>query len=205
MIILIYVLSSFPMPRNKEFEPEEALEKAMGVFWRKGYFDTSVDDLVQQIGVSRYGLYTTFENKHKLFLATLDRYRDTFISQLLADLETPNASLTEILGYFADFVEITKTELGKLGCFMCNTATELASQDKQVCEKVDRYLQRLTEAFRKALTNAQQQNEITSDIEVDDYAKYLTGVTLGLCVYARSQTNPEIIESYVRVALATLS
>ena len=193
------------MPRNKEFEPEEALDKAMGVFWHKGYFDTSVDDLVQQVGVSRYGLYGTFGNKHELFLASLDRYRDTFVSQLLADLENPKASLAEIQSFFMTFIEMCQTERGKLGCFMCNTATELALHDDRVAEKIDNYLQRLTKAFCKALTNAQQQQEINSDIDVDDYAKYLTGVTLGLCVYARAQVNLEIIESYVKVALKTLS
>ncbi len=192
------------MPRNKEFEPEEALDKAMGVFWRKGYFDTSVDDLVQQVGVSRYGLYATFGNKQELFLASLDRYRDTFVAQLIAGLETPNASLAEIQSFFGTFIELSKTERGKLGCFMCNTATELALHDDRVAKKVDNHIQRLTKAFHKALSNARQRKEIKSDINIEDYAKYLTGVTLGLCVYARSQVNPEIIESYIRVALKTL-
>ena len=88
---------------------------------------------------------------------------------------------------------------------MCNTATELALHDEQVSEKINYYLQRLTKAFRKALINAQRKKEIKSDINVDDYAQYLTGVKLGLCVYARSQVAPEIIASYVRVALKTLS
>lgn len=192
------------MPRNKEFEPEVVLEKAMGVFWRRGYFDTSVDELVQQVGVSRYGLYATFGNKHGLFLASLDRYQDTFVAQLLEGLESSNASLAQIQDYFSNFIEMCKTERGKWGCFMCNTATEMAAQDGQVAEKIDRYFQRLTKAFRKALTNAHQHNEIKSDINVDDYAKYLTGVTLGLCVYARSQVAPEAIASYVRVALMAL-
>ncbi|MDJ0635810.1 MAG: TetR/AcrR family transcriptional regulator [Xenococcaceae cyanobacterium MO_188.B29] len=192
------------MPRNKEFEPEEALDKAMGVFWRKGYFDTSVDDLVQQVGVSRYGFYATFGNKHELFLASLDRYRDTVVAQLIADLETPNASLAEIQGFFGAFVELSQTERGKLGCFMCNTATELALHDDLVAAKIDSHIQRLTKAFHQALGNARQGQEIKSDINIDDFAKYLTGVTLGLCVYARSQVDPKTIASYVRVALKTL-
>ena len=193
------------MPRNKEFEPEEALDKAMGVFWRKGYFDTSVDDLVQQVGVSRYGLYATFGNKQELFLASLDRYRDTVVAQLIAGLETPNASLAEIQRFFATFIELSKTERGNLGCFMCNTATELALHDDRVAAKIDSHIQRLTKAFHQALSNAQQCQEFKSDINIDDCAKYLTGVTLGLCVYARSQVNPKTIESYVKVALTTLS
>ena len=193
------------MPRNKEFEPEKALDKAMGVFWHQGYFDTSVDDLVQQVGVSRYGLYATFGNKQELFLASLDRYRDTVVTQLIVDLKAPNASVAEIQGFFETFLELSKTERGKLGCFMCNTATELALHDDQVAAKIDSHIQRLTKAFRKALSNARQSQEIKSDINIDDFAKYLTGVMLGLCVYARSQVNPETIESYVRVALTTLS
>ncbi|MEM7759390.1 MAG: TetR/AcrR family transcriptional regulator [Cyanobacteria bacterium P01_A01_bin.40] len=193
------------MPRNKEFEPELALDKVMTVFWRKGYFDTSVDDLVQQVGVSRYGLYGTFGNKYELFLASLDRYRDTFVSGIQRDLEAPDASLAEIQNYFAAFVEMRKTEQGKLGCFMCNTATELSLHDDLVAEKVHCYLKRLTKAFHKALTNARKREEIKSEINIDDYAQYLTGVVLGLCVYARSQTKPEIIASYVKVALSNLS
>ena len=193
------------MPRNKEFEPEKALDKAMGVFWHKGYFDTSVDDLVQQVGVSRYGLYATFGNKHELFLASLDRYRDTVVAQLIAGLETSNASLAEIQGFFGTFIELSKSERGKLGCFMCNTATELALHDDRVAAKIDSHIQRLTKAFRNALSNAQQGQKIKSDINIDDFAKYLTGVTLGLCVYARSQVDPETIASYIRIALTTLS
>ncbi len=140
-----------------------------------------------------------------MFLASLDRYRDTVVAQLIAGLETPNASLAEIQSFFRTFIELSKTERGKLGCFMCNTATELALHDDRVAAKIDSHIQRLTKSFRKALSNARQRQEIRSDIEIDDFAKYLTGVALGLCVYARSQVDPETIESYVRVALKTLS
>ena len=140
-----------------------------------------------------------------MFLASLDRYQDTFVSEIQRDLETPDASLAEIQNYFAAFVEMCKTEQGKLGCFMCNTATELSLHDDRVAEKVNRHLQRLTKAFYRALTNARRQNEINPELDLDDYAQYLTGVVLGLCVYARSQTKPEIIASYVKVALSNLS
>ena len=63
------------MARSREFNPKEALEKAMYVFWQKGYINTSIDDLVQATGVSRFGLYDEFGSKHGLFLASLDYYQ----------------------------------------------------------------------------------------------------------------------------------
>ena len=57
------------MSRTTEFEPNVALEQAVDVFWDKGYFDTSMDDLIKSMGVARYGVYNTWGNKHELFLA----------------------------------------------------------------------------------------------------------------------------------------
>jgi hypothetical protein len=57
------------LPCNREFEPQDALQKAMVLFWRKGYLHTSLDDLVSETEVSRYGLYSTFGEKHALFNA----------------------------------------------------------------------------------------------------------------------------------------
>ena len=63
------------MPRTKEFDPEVALERAMELFWRRGYATTSVADLVAHLGVARASLYSTFGTKHDLYVAALERYK----------------------------------------------------------------------------------------------------------------------------------
>ena len=64
------------MARRKEFDRDEALHKAMEVFWSRGYEATSVGDLVEHMGINRQSLYDTFGDKHSLYLAALDRYRE---------------------------------------------------------------------------------------------------------------------------------
>ena len=71
------------MARPKEFEPQEALDKAMRQFWAKGYHDTSIRDLTARTGVNQYGLYGVFGNKLGLYLSALDRYRDTVTAEAL--------------------------------------------------------------------------------------------------------------------------
>ena len=74
------------MARPKEFEPDEALERAMHQFWATGYHDTSIRDLVARTGVNYYGLYGEFENKRGLFLASLDLYAKTVTAAVIREL-----------------------------------------------------------------------------------------------------------------------
>ncbi|OBY25021.1 TetR/AcrR family transcriptional regulator [Leisingera sp. JC1] len=62
------------MGRHKEFDPDDAVEAALKVFWRKGYHDASLQDLIAGTGVKNYGLYSVFGSKHGLYLAAFDRY-----------------------------------------------------------------------------------------------------------------------------------
>jgi AcrR family transcriptional regulator len=64
------------MARPKEFDSDQALDKAMEPFWRQGYEATSIKDLVRHMGINRGSLYNTFGHKHRLFLACMDRYCD---------------------------------------------------------------------------------------------------------------------------------
>lgn len=193
------------MARQREFDPKVVLQSAMAVFWEKGYCDTSIEDLVQQTGVSRYGLYGTFENKHGLFLAALDYYQQTLITDLLKDLEASDAGLAAIHAYFENLLAIAETPQGRLGCFICTTATALALHDATVAQKVTVQYQHWTQAFCNALQNAQTRGEIASDLEVERFADYLVGVLQGVSALARSQQPLSILQNHLRIALAPLS
>ena len=192
------------MPRSKEFDVTKALDQAMCLFWRKGYWATSIEDLVEELGVQRYGIYATFKNKHDLFLAALDRYQTALASEWLQGVEQPDASLPAIEAHFAQLIATAETPAGRQGCLMCNTATELALHNDAVAQKVNDHVQRLTGAFRHALTNAQQQGEIGAAVNAEEYAPYLTGVVLGVSVYAKTPVDREAIKAYVQVALSIL-
>jgi TetR/AcrR family transcriptional regulator, transcriptional repressor for nem operon len=201
----LLIVGEDSMPRSKEFDPTRALDQAMQLFWRQGYHATSMDDLVAALEVQRYGIYAAFNSKHDLFLAALDRYLATVVSGLLAHVEQPDAGLSEIQAYFGRLVAIAHTAAGEIGCLMCNSATELAPHDSAVAAKVDTYVQRLTSAFRGALTNAQQRGELNGLLEVDAAAHYLTGTVIGISVYVKTPVQRASIAQYAQLALSLLA
>src|SRR2546425_12924520 len=97
---------------TKAFEPAEALDRAMELFWRRGYAATPLDQLVRHTGASRYGLYATFGGKRDLFLTSLERYSQTVMDPMLEPLEDARASTAEIRRFFDRLLE----EIGRASC-----------------------------------------------------------------------------------------
>ncbi|MBZ0305389.1 MAG: TetR/AcrR family transcriptional regulator [Anaerolineae bacterium] len=192
------------MGRSKEFDPKETLHAAMELFWRKGYLNTSIDDLVEHTGVSRYGLYGAFGTKHELFLKALDYYRTEATALLFGRLEAEESSLEAVRWYFDLMSSGAGSEAGMRGCMISNTALEIAPFDPEAAERVAMYFDRLKNAFYHALHNAQQDGSLPGDFDVAAYAGYLVGVSQGLTVFLRSSVQPEAVQQYVQVALAAL-
>lgn len=192
------------MARTREFDPKEALEKSMFVFWQKGYLNTSIDDIVEATGVSRYGLYGEFGNKRELFLACLDYYQSTAINGLFSIVEQPAASLHEIKFYFENIIDAYSQPQGKLGCLMCNSATEIAPHDLGVETKINSAMQRLTNGFKAALLNAHSHGELKAGTDPQSLADFLTGTLLGVSVLARSGAKSQMIKNSVEMALKQL-
>lgn len=76
------------MARPKTFDHDQVLDRAVELFWRKGYEATSIQDLVEAMGIQRGSLYAAFGSKQDLFLAVLDRYGDVVVRKLLEILES---------------------------------------------------------------------------------------------------------------------
>ena len=193
------------MPREREFDPDAALEAIMCLFWRKGYVDTSIDDLVHATGVSRYGLYGTFGGKKEMLLAALDRYRDRVVGPRVAAMEQSGASLPALYAYFESLREVAdEGDQEALGCLMCNMAVELAPHDPQSGDKVDAHMNRLTAAFENALSNAKREGRLDPGIDPADFAAFLTSTVQGTAVLARAGATPARLEAVLNVALGRL-
>ena len=93
---------------------------------------------------------------------------------------------------------------GKLGCLMCNSATEIAPHDLGVETKINSAMQRLTSGFKLALFNAQSHGELKGDVDPQSLADFLTGTLLGISVMARSGAKSQMIKNSVEVALKQL-
>ena len=192
------------MARPKEFDPREALDRAMGLFWRKGYFDTSMRDIVAETGVSHAGLYSTFGNKHELFLAALDLYQQRIKGEMMCALEEPDSALPEIQGYFEELLNMTKDPRFESGCMICNAAIDLAPEDPAVSERVHGYLDRLIEAFRGALERAKERGQVRQGLDPQAAADVLGSTLVALGSFQRAGMEDERLERFARNALATL-
>src|SRR5215207_11169722 len=93
------------MARHKEFDRDEALQRAMEVFWARGYGATSVGNLVRHMGINRQSLYDTFGDKHALYLQALDRYREVEGRQMFELLERPGSVKKALRQLFEGIVD----------------------------------------------------------------------------------------------------
>lgn len=191
------------MPRKLTFDPVETLDTAMRQFWLHGYANSSLDTLVAVTGVNRYGLYTVFGDKQGMFIAALDRYRDTVVASRLRDLEQTSASWLAIREYFFDILRSAAADKQRFGCLMCNTASELAAHDAVIADRVSTHLDRLSAAFLRALRSAKANGEIGADIDPVRSAAFLVGVSQGLFVLARIGSM-ESMRHTVDIALSTI-
>src|ERR1043166_7581204 len=93
------------MARHKEFDRDEALHKAMEVFWARGYEAASVQDLVEHMGINRQSLYDTFGDKHALYLQALDRYQEVELRKLFELLARPGSVRKALRQLFTGVIE----------------------------------------------------------------------------------------------------
>ncbi|NET50664.1 MAG: TetR/AcrR family transcriptional regulator [Merismopedia sp. SIO2A8] len=192
------------MPRHREFEPEEALEKAVELFWQKGFFDSSMDDLVNQTGVSRRGLYAVFGNKRGLFVAALNYYQQTFGKQLFAPLLNGDAGLEALHHFLKGIAQLANSSQRRLGCFVCNTAIDLTLQDAEIQRNVLNYFDWMHGLFAKALQHAIHRGDLPPEFGVNHYAQFLVGTFEGAVVMARAGANITFIDALLKTAATGL-
>ena len=192
------------MPRKRTYNPEQALARAMRLFWEKGYNATSMDDLVKATGVSRYGFYGTFGNKRDLFIKCLSRYAQQRYQSMGVGLEEGSASLSEIHAFFDKISGYIDSRVGRLGCMLCNTATELGPHDDEISARVRDYFEEIGDLFRNALLNAVAQGKVSADVDVDSTAVYLVGVLQGAMAMVRGGMAPDRAKKMFTNALSGL-
>src|SRR5574338_661411 len=111
------------MARPREFDVDDALDRATQLFWARGYEATSVQDLVDALGVNRASLYATFGDKAQLFEAVLERYGEQVNGALVKALAPPTAGVEAVRAWFKVLIEMATQPRGARGCLFLNTVT----------------------------------------------------------------------------------
>jgi len=189
--------------RPREFERDVVLDRAMQVFWTRGYAATSIHHLVDQMGIQRGSLYDTFGDKRALFFAAIDRYDQVVTAKLLAALDDPRGK-NAIRRFFRLKVDLALEPGRPRGCLVTNSATELASRDRGTARRVGAVLTKIEAAFHRAVVRAQKAGEIEPTRNPRALARFLTSSAQGLSVMAKTFPERAVLEDIVKVILAAL-
>ncbi len=193
------------MPRNKAFQEEEALEKAMQVFWKKGYNATSMEDLVSGMGINRASLYDTFGDKKQLYLAVLKFYQ-TQANQnakavMLKNASSPKAQLTAICTFLMD--DSLDTETPK-GCLLANATSEMALLDADICQFVTDNVFSFEQTFETLIREGQAKGEYKTTIAPSNAATFLSNFLYGIRTVSKTKPDATKMRESLKLALQVL-
>lgn len=192
------------MARPREFDADAALDRAMDVFWSKGFEATSLDDLCEATGLSRSSFYATFESKRSLLLRSVNRYverRNPQIAEILA-----RGPIHEAFAALArQFIDQIITGPGRRGCFLGNCAAELPRSDRAALASVRQGLEATEITFRNALAKAQSREELQAGADVNSLARFLMSGFQGLRLVGKVNADRAVLEDIARTMLHCLA
>ena len=189
------------MARPREFERDVVLDRAMKLFWSRGYAATSIRHLVERMGIQRGSLYGAFGDKRALFFAAIERYDRVMTSRLLATLDAPGSGLEAIRRFFRLKVEAAQERGRPRGCLVTNSAAELGSRDRATASRIGATLGRIEAAFHRAVVRAQEAGELDPARDARALARFLTSSAQGLSVMAKASPDRATLDDIVRITL----
>jgi TetR/AcrR family transcriptional regulator, transcriptional repressor for nem operon len=190
------------MARPREFDEHSALQRAMQVFWRKGFEATSLADLLKATGLSKSSLYQTFTDKRSLFLAALETYRQDRMRHLRAKLNDGRPARQSIETFFVEILGHATEKERPYGCMSCNEAVELSPDDEEVRKLVAADFQAVEDLFADAIQRGQHDGSIRNQESARALARFLTVNLQGLQVMARARVDASRLRDNVKVMLA---
>jgi TetR/AcrR family transcriptional regulator, transcriptional repressor for nem operon len=175
-----------PRGRPRSFDTEAAIERAMGVFWSRGYNATALPDLLRATKLSRGSLYAAFGDKHGLFLRALDRYIADALTRMDVELDPRRAPVVGLRTFLAGYVDRTSGASGRRGCLLVATAMELAGRDPEVDRRIGSFFKAMETRLAAALARAKAAGELADGVEPANVARLLVCFVEGLRVVGKT-------------------
>ena len=174
------------MERTKTFDEHTVLDKAVHLFWEKGFLATSAEDLVSTLGICRASLYDIYGDKRELFIKSLKKYIAEQSEPLISFLLTSDDAKSNIAKVFNDIIV---ADNAKYGCLIGNTSVEFSGQDLEIQSLIennnDKIVNALSTVIKKSQTNGKMSNKTNSD----NLAQFIFNNILGLWVSLRAGTS----------------
>ena len=192
------------MPKVKLFDENIALEKAMELFWKKGYHATSIQDLVTYLGLSRSSIYDTYGGKKQLFYKAFALYRSTNTLKFTDFLKQEQQIKKGLKKVFQMAIEQSIADLDKKGCFVVNTTTELIPGEIEIETAILENKNTFVSLFYDFLVKGEKSGEIPRGKDLKSIAILLFTLYNGIKVISKIKPDSKEIMSAVDTILSLL-
>ena len=189
------------MPAVKQFDRNQGLERAMRVFWKRGYEATSIQDLVDATRINRASLYATFGGKRELFLAALARYEEVVVKPLFEALADPEPR-RGIERMFEALLRRMSDSSYPRGCLYTNTSLECPTAGNLIARAIGEFFARQETAIHQLVSRAQAQGVIDPNRDARALARFFLGVAHGLNVVNKATQDAASLSDAAKVAMS---
>ncbi|MFC5204171.1 TetR/AcrR family transcriptional regulator [Streptomyces kaempferi] len=190
------------MARTREFDIDEAVDRAMDLFWRRGYAETSLQDLLRELSIGSGSFYAAFGSKEDLYLRALDRYttlqgnqREEIFEETAELRPAVRRMLTSLIE--ADLADPTR------GCLVVNASTQCADQPA-VADRVNAEIRRAESFLSGVLERAQARGELSPEKDPRELARFLTTFIQGIRIVGRARMGQQFVEDALTTAMHAL-
>ncbi len=190
------------MGRNRTFDENEVIEKAIGCFWTYGYTATSIRDLEKAMGMTSASLYNAFGDKKTLFQRALQQYLRNSSGRRIAMLdgaEDPRAAIEEFLTAI-----VNSSSSNRDGCLLVNSAAEVAAHDEGLGKAIIEGFKEIEHALARTVARGQEGGSISRRFDPTTFAKTLLGTVVSIRVMSRTSAGSAYLHALADSQIAIL-
>jgi TetR/AcrR family transcriptional regulator, transcriptional repressor for nem operon len=193
------------MGRTREFDTGKTLQKAIQLFWEKGYNGVSTQELIDAFGISKSSLYAAYGDKMQLFIMALENYRLDLSGKTINRLKNCISIKKEIKSIFTEISRNALSDKKHKGCFVVNSIIELAPHNDEIAAIVKDHRARLEKAFTTAIYAGIATGEIGGDKNPENISRLYCNAISGIQVDAKYISNPQYFADVVKALLVLLN
>ena len=192
------------MGRPTGFKQEQLLGDVTTLFWRKGFFSTSIADLVSTTGLNPGSLYNSFGNKLGLLDAAVEFYGQRSIKRARKSMNQYPSIERSVEAFFQLLIDSMLEDPDAKGCFLVNTWLEMAAHEEAIKARIQAIFDQIEQEFCDALSAAVTRGELNDDADPVALAKYLMMTIWGLRVMGRMNPDRAQLEQSAKYSMIAL-
>lgn len=172
--------------RPRTFSRADAIDRAMNLFWRKGYLPVTTRDLATAMNVQRSSFYNTFRTREAVFLEALERYANRAPDAVLDSIGLDDDVMPVVIAMMRELCRVRAEDEDGKGCLVCNSVAELVGVDQNLGAVLADAVEQQTALMARLFRQATNRGEIRLRSNVDGTARSFVAFLLGLNVASKS-------------------